>query len=275
MPSEEATRHKNEGASAYSKGDFTAAVAQFSAAIEKTTNSSAEDKEFLKLLHSNRSAAYQNLKQYEKALEDGSRCIELDSQWPKGYGRKGDALLALKRYGDAYNAYNAGLRITPADQSLAQKAEQAMSGIRNEAQQSYTQTNNSSTSGSPYVHYLHMAIIGAFVVYCIPFIPWSAIFGRICAGSFAAEQILGLLQRHGRPRFENDYAVRVLPDPAMPYLLLGVFVAMSPRIYFMSLVPILLFTAIHFLSQILQVFLFFLFVQKKCYVLFSMLFQNL
>lgn len=249
MSSDEITRFKNEGTIAYSKGDFNTAVSQFSAAIER--GNPAEDKEILKLLHSNRSAAYYNLKQYEKSLDDGTRCIELDQQWPKGYGRKGDALLALQRYGDAYNAYNAGLRISPADQSLKEKAERAMMGIRGEAQQSYSSADNSGSS--KWTKYLRLAIIGSFFAYCIPFGGWSTILGRIAAGCFAAENVLSILKRHGMPRFENDYVVRVLPDPAMPSLLLGVFVALSPRVYLLSLIPVLLLTATHFLSQILQV----------------------
>lgn len=255
MPTEEATRLKNEGTAAYSRNDFLTAVSQFTAAIDKSSATTKEDKDFLKLLHSNRSAAYQNLKQYEKALEDGNRCVAIDAQWPKGYGRKGDALLALKKFGEAYNAYNAGLRITPADQSLAEKAERAMSGIRSETQRAYSGATNDSaaSSDSKWTKYLRMAVLGSFFAYCIPFGGMSTLFGRVCAGSFAAEQVLGVLARHGMPRFENDYAVRVLPDPAMPALLLGVFVALSPRVYFMSLLAVLLLSLPLFLPAILQV----------------------
>lgn len=41
------------------------------------------------VLYSNRSGAYASLKNYEKAFEDANKCVELKSDWPKGYIRKG------------------------------------------------------------------------------------------------------------------------------------------------------------------------------------------
>lgn len=240
-------RLKNEGSAAYSRGDFAAAIVQFTAAIEKL--SSGTDKEALKLLYSNRSASYQSLKEYERALEDGNKCVSLDSNWPKGYGRKGDALLALKRFGEAYNAYNAGLRISPADQTLAEKAERAMRGIRSESQASSSSSGNTPS----WVVYVRYVVLACILLYCIPFGGFAILFGRIGAAAFAVDHIAGVIQRHGRPRFENDYAVRVLPDPSTPSLLLGIFVAVSPRLYFLALVPIFLLTVINFLGLILAV----------------------
>lgn len=258
MPLEEAIRLKNEGAAAYARKDYTAAVSQFSAAIDKTPSSSTpEDKEFLKLLHSNRSAAYQILKQFDKALEDGSRCVTLDAQWPKGYGRKGDALLALKRYGEAYNAYNAGLRLNPADQVMSDKANKAMSGIRSETQdRSASAGTNPASAQSGLGYYLRIMTLGSFLLYCVPIGGLNSWFGRACALGFAAEQVFVVISRHGYPRLQSDYAVRVLPDPAMPSLLLGVFVALSPRVYFMSLLSVLLLSAVSFLPAFLQVRIF-------------------
>lgn len=246
MSSEEAIRLKNEGSVAYSRGDFAAAIAHFTGAIEKL--SPETEKEALKLLYSNRSASYQSLKEYEKALEDGIKCVSLDSNWPKGYGRKGDALLALKRFGEAYNAYNAGLRISPADQALVDKAERAMRGIRSE-----TQASSSSSTAPSWIIYIRYLVLGSMLLYCVPFGGFGAMFGRIGAAAFAGDHIASVIQRHGRPRFENDYAVRVLPDPSTPSLLLGIFVAVSPRLYFMALVPIFLLTVMTFLGAILAV----------------------
>lgn len=60
------------------------------------------------VLYSNRSAAYLALERAEEALEDASMCIELNSSWGKGYGRKASALIALKRYADAIKVYRTG-----------------------------------------------------------------------------------------------------------------------------------------------------------------------
>mmetsp|Transcript_119473 Transcript_119473/g.234784 ORF Transcript_119473/g.234784 Transcript_119473/m.234784 type:complete len:554 (+) Transcript_119473:50-1711(+) len=67
---------------------------------------------------SNRSAAYLSKGDASSALADGQRCIELKSDWAKGYSRKGAALHALRRYEDAVNAFKAGLEISPEDAGL-------------------------------------------------------------------------------------------------------------------------------------------------------------
>ena len=48
--------------------------------------------------YSNRSGAYMNLGKFEKALEDGTKCVELDSNFVKGHNRKGLALIKLGRF---------------------------------------------------------------------------------------------------------------------------------------------------------------------------------
>ncbi len=67
---------------------------------------------------SNRSAAYLSKGDASSALSDGQRCIELKSDWAKGYTRKGAALHSLRRYDDAIEAYQAGLAIAPTDAGL-------------------------------------------------------------------------------------------------------------------------------------------------------------
>ncbi|CAH1783255.1 unnamed protein product [Owenia fusiformis] len=67
--------------------------------------------EAIKLDHSdyrfygNRSYCFDRLLQYEKALKDADKAIALDSDWPKGFFRKGRALAGLKLYADAEQAF--------------------------------------------------------------------------------------------------------------------------------------------------------------------------
>ena len=70
------------------------------------------------MLYSNRSAARLGRGLHAKALEDAERCIELNATWPKGYGRKGAALHAMKRYDDAIAAYDAGLQVDAGNAAL-------------------------------------------------------------------------------------------------------------------------------------------------------------
>jgi stress-induced-phosphoprotein 1 len=44
------------------------------------------------VLYSNRSASYASLRDFDKALVDANKCVELNPGWSKGYGRKGAAL---------------------------------------------------------------------------------------------------------------------------------------------------------------------------------------
>lgn len=69
---------------------------------------------------SNRSAAYLSKGDASNALADGEKCIEISPQWAKGYSRKGAALHSLKKYADAVNAYEAGLKVAPSDAGLTQ-----------------------------------------------------------------------------------------------------------------------------------------------------------
>jgi hypothetical protein len=45
------------------------------------------------------------------ALEDATRCVELNPNWWKGYLRKGTALLALGRFQPAAAVFSAGLGV--------------------------------------------------------------------------------------------------------------------------------------------------------------------
>jgi stress-induced-phosphoprotein 1 len=47
------------------------------------------------VLYSNRSASYASLRDFEKALADATKTVELNPGWGKGYGRKGAALHGL------------------------------------------------------------------------------------------------------------------------------------------------------------------------------------
>lgn len=54
----------------------------------------------------------------ESALKDAETCISMKPDWPKGYGRKGEALFALGKLPEAIAAYEDGLKVDPNNQSL-------------------------------------------------------------------------------------------------------------------------------------------------------------
>jgi stress-induced-phosphoprotein 1 len=68
--------------------------------------------------YSNRSAAYLKKGDFEAALKDASKCISLNRKNHKGYGRKGAAYHAMKRYDKAISTYKEGLKVCPDEEHL-------------------------------------------------------------------------------------------------------------------------------------------------------------
>ncbi|KAJ8284696.1 hypothetical protein COCON_G00035460 [Conger conger] len=85
------------------KGQYSDAISKFTEAIHYNPN----DYRFF----GNRSYCYACLDQYTMALSDAERSIQLAPSWPKGYFRKGSALMGLKRYREAEKAMEQVLRL--------------------------------------------------------------------------------------------------------------------------------------------------------------------
>eukprot|EP00931_Biecheleriopsis_adriatica_P084718 TRINITY_DN586_c0_g2_i1.p1 TRINITY_DN586_c0_g2~~TRINITY_DN586_c0_g2_i1.p1 ORF type:complete len:585 (-),score=205.73 TRINITY_DN586_c0_g2_i1:132-1886(-) len=113
-----AAEWKAKGNTAFQAKDFKEAIKYFTEAIA----CDGSDHVF----YSNRSACYASLEQYEKAYEDGKKCVELKPDWHKGYTRKGLAEFFLKKYDDAAETYKAGLKLAPEDATLKEGLQKAM-----------------------------------------------------------------------------------------------------------------------------------------------------
>ena len=74
------------------------------------------------ILYSNRSAMYLNLEEFELALKDADKAIELKPDYIKPYLRKGKALEGLNRKKEALAVYELGLEKNPNDAQLRQAA---------------------------------------------------------------------------------------------------------------------------------------------------------
>ncbi|XP_039630504.1 uncharacterized protein zgc:123010 isoform X1 [Polypterus senegalus] len=90
------------------KGDFPQAIVMFTEALKFDPR----DYRFF----GNRSYCYHCLGQYDSALSDAEKSIQLAPTWPKGYFRKGRALLDLKRYSEAVAAFEMVLELDHACQ---------------------------------------------------------------------------------------------------------------------------------------------------------------
>ena len=53
------------------------------------------------------------MNQFQPALEDGIKAIEVKPDWSKGYQRKAMALHALGQYDEAITEYEKGLELEP------------------------------------------------------------------------------------------------------------------------------------------------------------------
>lgn len=105
-----AIEFKNKGNTHLQNGEYDLAIEAYSKAIELNPTDH--------VFFSNRSAAYLSKGDAFNALNDAEKCVEISPAWPKGYSRKGAALHALKRYTEAIDAYQVGLRIAPTDAGL-------------------------------------------------------------------------------------------------------------------------------------------------------------
>ncbi|XP_078592118.1 stress-induced-phosphoprotein 1-like isoform X2 [Branchiostoma floridae x Branchiostoma japonicum] len=101
---------KDQGNRALTSGDTKEAIRLYGEAIKIDPNNH--------VLYSNRSAALAKASNYELALVDANKTVELKPDWVKGYSRKGAALSFLGRYEEAKMAYEEGLKLDPENQQL-------------------------------------------------------------------------------------------------------------------------------------------------------------
>jgi len=101
---------KSKGNAAFSSGNYAEAIKYFTEAIAIAPENH--------ILYSNRSGAYASLGEYQNALNDANKCIELNPSFIKGYNRKATALQYLGRPDEAMQAYDEGLKIDPNNQML-------------------------------------------------------------------------------------------------------------------------------------------------------------
>lgn len=99
---EDDSRHKARGNEHFKRREFEAAIREYSLGIERRPTAT---------LHSNRSAAYCALGQFQAASEDADRAIALDPNWAKTYSRKGKALYGMRSFKKAADAYARGLEL--------------------------------------------------------------------------------------------------------------------------------------------------------------------
>jgi len=118
-----ANQLKDQGNKALQAEKFDEAISLYSQAIDLDGTNH--------VFFSNRSAAYTKKGDYEKALEDAKKTVELKADWGKGYSRLGASLSYLERYKEALEAYQDGLKHDPENAQLKQGVQETEAKLRN------------------------------------------------------------------------------------------------------------------------------------------------
>ncbi|KAI9372130.1 hypothetical protein BJX61DRAFT_553218 [Aspergillus egyptiacus] len=117
---------KAEGNKAFSAKDYPTAIEKFTQAIELDSNNH--------VLYSNRSAVYAAQSQFEKALADAEKAVEIKPDWSKGHQRKGAAYRGLGDLLAAHDAYDEAIKLEPTNEQAKSGFEAVKRAINAEAQ---------------------------------------------------------------------------------------------------------------------------------------------
>ncbi|XP_048574000.1 ankyrin-1-like [Triticum urartu] len=103
-------RLKSQGAKAVEGKDYAAASKFYTEAIKLDPADA--------VLYSNRSLCHLKCGEAHAALVDANACISLNPKFPKGYYRKGAALMSLLEYKQASAAFSAGMKLKPENEEM-------------------------------------------------------------------------------------------------------------------------------------------------------------
>jgi len=105
MATKQAEKYKALGNEAFKKGEHGKAIEFYTFATECDPKNP--------VFYSNRAVAYAKMGKWEKSLRDSDKAIKYNSGWEKGWWRKGNALMALKRFDEAVVAYKEAVKLKP------------------------------------------------------------------------------------------------------------------------------------------------------------------
>merc|ERR1712046_311556 len=118
---------RQEGNELFKAGKYAEALAKYSEAMKRDPKNHVP--------YSNRAACYQKLMEWQLALKDADKCVEMEPTFVKGWSRKAGIHFYLKEYHKALDAYNAILKIEPENEEAKTQVEQVLAAV-NSANQS-------------------------------------------------------------------------------------------------------------------------------------------
>lgn len=113
---------KDQGNKALQAEKFDEAVSLYTKAIDIDGSNH--------VFYSNRSAAYTKKGDYENALKDARKTVNLKKDWGKGYSRLGASLSYLGKYDEALEAYKDGLKVEPENAQLKQGVQETEAKLK-------------------------------------------------------------------------------------------------------------------------------------------------
>ena len=135
-----AEQEKQKGNEHMRARDYAMAIEAYSLACElEPTNA---------VVLSNRAQAHLSLKNFQKALEDSEAAIKLDGKFVKAYHRKGKALSAMQRYGDALPCFQKVLALDPSNTEAAAEVQKCREHVPDSQFRSIPIEEDSDESGS-------------------------------------------------------------------------------------------------------------------------------
>jgi hypothetical protein len=224
---EEVTTKRELGKQYFRQQDWGKAIDAWTEAIELDTDNATGE---LGVLYSNRSVAHLKRKNYTDALADGNLCVQSAPDWPKGFGRVGDAAFHLKQYEKAIAAYEKGLTFEPTNAKFKQEI------ARCRAAASGGSARSASSGGAPraYVPQVSASALaksarGSGAMYmCVAALQGlvliTSLLSLLPLGSLSTvayvwfcrtamlSQLLSVVVAHGVPQFNRAYLQRCMLD---------------------------------------------------------------
>jgi len=117
MSNSAAENWKNQGNTAFQKGQHQEAIKCYSKAIEIDSSNH--------VYYTNRATTYASMEDWEKCLNDSEKAINIKQDWVKGYFRKGQALVGLKRYEEGYVSYRKAVELDPKNEDITSRMKEA------------------------------------------------------------------------------------------------------------------------------------------------------
>ena len=100
-----AEEHRQKGNELFKEGKYPLAIKEYDEGIRRDPKAIA--------IYSNRCATYIKLVEFNTALKDANKCLEIDSNFVKDYARKGTCHHFMKEYHKALKSFDDGLKIDP------------------------------------------------------------------------------------------------------------------------------------------------------------------